>query len=59
MLDGVVLPTGLTLFSPGANCERNGNARLAANHRQVVADLSRVIDALELIEPAGGVGELR
>ena len=30
--------------------ERRGNARLAANHRQVATNLQHVIDALESIE---------
>ncbi len=37
--------------------ERNGNARLVANHRQVAANLERVIGALEAIEDKEPPGE--
>jgi hypothetical protein len=33
--------------------ERRGNSRLAANHRQIAANLQRVITALEAIETGG------
>ena len=33
--------------------EKNGNGRLAANHRQVAANLQRVITSLEALETGG------
>jgi hypothetical protein len=33
--------------------ERRGNSRLAANHRQVAANLHKVITSLEAIETQG------
>jgi hypothetical protein len=36
--------------------ERNGNTRLAANHRRVAANLERVITVLEAIASEDAVG---